>query len=481
MRKVLFILALLAGVTASAKGRLEHLPEIKYSSAPARIKGVIKDYTTKHKEVMLCTYVAFGSNESTTANSVISTMFPSEPSDGTFEIEIPIKYTDRVSMKFREQTYIILLAPGEEVSVNIDMKLLENPNPKKPAVVFSGYLADFNNDLYQYGAEYESIKILEPIQSREGLDKLRGLSVSQYRDFVLKLYEDSKKKLMADKRLCGAFKEYVDATYQYQTIIKTLLYNTTLNVANETQITYERPDDYYNYLQTMQPFENVAFFYTQSTLAAMQTSNLVKNFSSQTDLRYHPSTRQLQAANKYLQSIAEFNELSADDIAAVRQDCPGLSEAILQQNDLLLQRIEEVKKSTGYKVVNIDEDLKGADIFKALIAPYKGKPLLVDFWATWCGPCKAAMQTILPVKEALAGKVNFIYVTGPSSPKKTWEMTIPDIHGDHYYVTESQYSELLKQFESNGIPTYVIVDREGNVKNKYIGYPGNEVMEEQLR
>ena len=60
-------------------------------------------------------------------------------------------------------------------------------------------------------------------------------------------------------------------------------------------------------------------------------------------------------------------------------------------------------------------------------------------------------------------------------------MTIPDIHGDHYYVTESQYSELLKQFESNGIPTYVIVDREGNVKNKYIGYPGNEVMEEQLR
>ena len=148
---------------------------------------------------------------------------------------------------------------------------------------------------------------------------------------------------------------------------------------------------------------------------------------------------------------------------------------------MLLQRIEEAKYSTAYKVVNIDEKLEGADIFKALIAPYKGKPLLVDFWATWCGPCKAAMKTILPVKEDLAGKVNFIYVTGPTSPKKTWEMTIPDIHGDHYYVTAEQYSALLKQFESNGIPTYVVVDKEGNVKNKYIGYPGNEVMEEQLR
>ena len=370
---------------------------------------------------------------------------------------------------------------NQEVEMKIEMKLLENPNPKKPAVVFSGYLADFNNDLYQYGAEYESIKILEPIQTREGLDKLRGLSVSEYRDFVLRLYEDSKKKLMADKRLCGAFKEYVDATYQYQTIIKTLLYNTTLNVANETEITYERPADYYNYLQTMQPFEPVGFFYTQSTLAAMQTTNIVKNFSEQKDLRMHPSTKQLQTANKYLNSIAEFNELSAADIATIKAECPGLSDAILAQNDALLKRMEEAKNSTAYRVVNIDDKLEGADIFKALIAPYKGKPLLVDFWATWCGPCKAAMQTILPVKEALAGKVNFIYVTGPSSPKKTWEMTIPDIHGDHYYVTEAQYAALLKQFESNGIPTYVVVDKDGNVKNKYIGYPGNETMEEQLR
>ena len=481
MRKLFVIFALLIVVGASAKSRLQQLPDIQYGTAPARIKGLIKNYTTKHKEVMLCTFMPFGTGDNTTVNSVISTMYPSEPSDGTFELEIPVKYTDRVTLMFREKNYIVEVQPGEEVGVTIDMKLLENPNPKKPAVVFTGSLADFNNDLYRYGTEYESIKILEPIQDREGLDKLRGMTVSQYRDFVLKLYEDAKKKMMADKRLCGAFKQYVDATYKYQTIVKTLLYNTTLNVANETEITYERPKDYYDYLQTMQPFKDVAYFYTMQTLASMAMVNVVKNFSDQTQLQIHPSIKPLQTAYGYVNSIAAFNELTPEDITKLKDECPELCDAVLEQNNMLLQKIEAAKYSTAYKVVNIDENLEGEDIFKALIAPYKGKPLLVDFWATWCGPCKAAMKTIEPVKEALAGKVNFIYVTGPSSPKKTWELTIPDIHGDHYYVTEKQYSALLNQFESNGIPTYVIVDKDGNVKNKYIGYPGNEVMEEQLR
>jgi thiol-disulfide isomerase/thioredoxin len=131
-------------------------------------------------------------------------------------------------------------------------------------------------------------------------------------------------------------------------------------------------------------------------------------------------------------------------------------------------------------IKSISADLKGEDIFKALVAPYKGKQVLVDFWATWCGPCRAAMKTIQPVKEELMGKVAFIYITGPSSPKGTWNNMIQDIHGEHYYVTEEQWNSLLNQFESQGIPTYVIVDKEGNVQNKYIGYPGNDTMKAEL-
>jgi hypothetical protein len=47
-------------------------------------------------------------------------------------------------------------------------------------------------------------------------------------------------------------------------------------------------------------------------------------------------------------------------------------------------------------------------------------------------------------------------------------------------VTEDQWNTLLDQFESEGIPTYVIVDKEGNVVNKYVGFPGVEIVSEEL-
>jgi thiol-disulfide isomerase/thioredoxin len=131
-------------------------------------------------------------------------------------------------------------------------------------------------------------------------------------------------------------------------------------------------------------------------------------------------------------------------------------------------------------VKSIESSLTGEDAFKAVVANYKGKPVLVDFWATWCPPCRAAMKTIIPVKEAFAEEIAFVYITGPSSPEETWKEMIKDIHGDHYYVTEEQWNTLLDQFESQGIPTYIIVDKDGNVMNKYIGFPGEEIIKAEL-
>jgi len=127
------------------------------------------------------------------------------------------------------------------------------------------------------------------------------------------------------------------------------------------------------------------------------------------------------------------------------------------------------------------DDVAPENILQTILDKYKGKAVLIDMWATWCGPCRAGHKTMAPLKEELKGRnIKFVYITPPSSPPTTWLEMIKDIDGDHYYLTEEQNHYILNHFESEGIPTYAIYDAKGHQTYKSIGFPGNDVIRKEL-
>ena len=97
-------------------------------------------------------------------------------------------------------------------------------------------------------------------------------------------------------------------------------------------------------------------------------------------------------------------------------------------------------------------------------ATLKGKPYILDFWATWCGPCKAASPTMQSIHKKYSGKGLVVIgadvlesPTGVAEAKK-----YPSQHGYTYTFTSNNDKLGLKLGVEN-IPCFIFVDKTGKI------------------
>jgi len=204
-------------------------------------------------------------------------------------------------------------------------------------------------------------------------------------------------------------------------------------------------------------------------------------------VQYQYQKKTIDARNEKLQRLFNVEKGLASDIMYAQDLCRGIveeatpmepeylkrkltpittpfiAEYVLAQNEVTKAKLAANKLKTGY-AVNMAPSVEADKLFDAMLSKFKGKVVFVDFWATWCGPCRSGIERIKPLKEEMAGKdIVFLYITGPSSPEGTWNNMIPDIKGEHYRVNADEWNTLSAKFNISGIPHCVLVDKEGVV------------------
>ncbi len=137
--------------------------------------------------------------------------------------------------------------------------------------------------------------------------------------------------------------------------------------------------------------------------------------------------------------------------------------------------VEQTEVPVGIRVGQRAPDflLPSLDNETIALSDYRGKVVILDFWASWCGPCKLTMPTLENYAQALADDVVLIGVSLDRQASDASDY----LSANHYEAVVAlygSYAAAVKVFETyggGGIPKTFVIDRAGVIR--YVGHPAS--------
>jgi len=118
--------------------------------------------------------------------------------------------------------------------------------------------------------------------------------------------------------------------------------------------------------------------------------------------------------------------------------------------------------------------LKSATGENLRLSEYRGDVVMINFWATWCGPCRQEMP-LLDELYSRYGRVGFSLLGVNIDDNQSKAMNMVSELGVSFPVLFDSRKEVSELYEVNAMPVTVLIDREGTVRYVHHGYkPGYE-------
>ncbi|MDO5969774.1 TlpA disulfide reductase family protein [Flavivirga aquimarina] len=161
----------------------------------------------------------------------------------------------------------------------------------------------------------------------------------------------------------------------------------------------------------------------------------------------------------------------------------------LQENITNIEQLNKLEKDFKLDFSKSDKlvltNLKKDTLtFSSLLKNNKGKWLYIDFWASWCTPCRKTMPESNKLKKELEKEnIEFIYLS-LNDKKENWKKAIESdgiADSQNYFIENGNVSKVIEKLGIKTIPHYLIYSPSGKLVNGFANRPGKGAKEELIK
>jgi len=160
----------------------------------------------------------------------------------------------------------------------------------------------------------------------------------------------------------------------------------------------------------------------------------------------------------------------------------GLGDIVLQAYDRTMAALDERERKLrevdpNARLTNpMEFTLTGLDGGKLALPSLKGKVLVLDFWATWCGPCRAQHQLYEEVKARFKNTPEVVFLSVNTDEERE---LVPEFIAEHKWDKKVYFEDgLASVLKIQSIPTSILINKRGEIESRMNGFDPDSFVEQ---
>lgn len=399
--------------------------------------------------------------------------------EGNFHISFDQPVAIPAKLKHGRSDLPIFLEPGDSLFVTVDAKMLTK------SVIYSGggyahnqFIIDSQNTFDAKGENFENHREVKARTANDFQQYVKDLKQKRYDYFA-----------SHEVNTCASpnFRAYHEIKLEHDAAIALLKYPALNARYNKNASNTPVAANYFDFLKDMSlnnesamlipSYVNFLDAYTANKLSQEKMQN-----NKDYDFDDYYADKYAYAA-KLLTGKAQYFVKAKSVVEGFSN---GRVEKVIPQYQDFMQTnpYPEYKQVVGYFFESLGRlaagnpapnftvyDINGKQV---QLSDYKGKVVYLDFWATWCGPCKKEIPHSKILKDKMKGKdVVFLYISTDKDFGKWESFVAKEKLGGIQTIAKENKQAVSDAYYVTGIPKFILIDKDGKIANSKAKRPSD--------